>query len=99
MTDEPWDRIREILDRALDRPPGERADWLDAVCEDPQIRAEVESLLAAYEEDDPFFETGGAREGARPEAPDRPAAGARIGPRPGPGSATTACSRKSGSGG
>ena len=79
MTDEPWDRIREILDRALDRPPGERADWLDAVCEDPQIRAEVESLLAAYEEDDPFFETGGAREGARLEASDRPAAGARIG--------------------
>lgn len=79
MTDEPWDRIREILDRALDRPPGERADWLDAVCEDPQIRAEVESLLAAYEEDDPFFETGGAREEAQPEAPDRPAAGARIG--------------------
>jgi len=79
MTDEPWDRIREILDRALDRPPGERADWLDSVCEDPKIRAEVESLLAAYEEDDPFFDTGGAREEARPEAPDRPAAGARIG--------------------
>ena len=79
MTDEQWDRIREVLNRGLDRPPGERADWLDSACEDPKVRAEVESLLAAYEEDDPFFETGGASEEARPEAPDRPAAGARIG--------------------
>jgi hypothetical protein len=59
MTSEQWARVRDVLHRALDRPPEERADWVGAVCEDePEIRAEVESLLGAYEADDALFETG-----------------------------------------
>ncbi len=56
MTTEQWTRIWDLLDRALDRPPDERMDWLDTVCADaPTVRAEVESLIKAYDPTDPLF--------------------------------------------
>jgi tetratricopeptide (TPR) repeat protein/predicted Ser/Thr protein kinase len=48
---EQWQRIKDIVGSALDRPPAERSTYLDDVCShDSALRAEVESLLAAYED-------------------------------------------------
>ncbi len=46
---ERWDRIKEIVGEALERPPSERAVYLDVACSrDASIRGEVESLLSAH---------------------------------------------------
>jgi serine/threonine-protein kinase len=50
-----WSRIESLFDAALDVPPAERAQFLEARCDDPAVRAEVESLLAAREEAPEFF--------------------------------------------
>jgi hypothetical protein len=51
MTPERWQRLKPLFFEALDRPPGERAAFLDEVCaEDAELRAELEALLEA--EDD-----------------------------------------------
>ncbi len=49
MTPEVWREVRELLDPALDLPPAEQSAYLNRVCagRDPQIRRELESLLAA----------------------------------------------------
>ena len=45
-----WQKIAELFDAALGRPPAERAAWLDAACgEDADLRREVAALLAAHE--------------------------------------------------
>src|SRR5262245_15662296 len=49
-TREGWQRIKLILDDALDVPAGERAVLIAARCEgDEELRREVESLAAAAE--------------------------------------------------
>ncbi len=48
MDRERWRRIDEILDAALDHASQERARFLDDACAgEPELRAEVESLIAA----------------------------------------------------
>ncbi len=45
-----WRRIEPLLDEALDLPPEERSAFLDSACaDDPDLRADVEALLAADE--------------------------------------------------
>jgi eukaryotic-like serine/threonine-protein kinase len=44
-----WKRVKEIVGEVLERKPDERADYLDSACAgDADLRAEVESLLAAH---------------------------------------------------
>src|SRR5215831_117374 len=46
-----WQKIKEIVGSALERPAGERSAYLDEVCsQDSALRAEVESLLAAHQD-------------------------------------------------
>jgi len=46
VTDPHWQRVKAIFAEAMERPPHERAGWLDAACaDDPSLRAEVVSLL------------------------------------------------------
>jgi TolB-like protein/Flp pilus assembly protein TadD/tRNA A-37 threonylcarbamoyl transferase component Bud32 len=46
-----WDRIVELVGRAVELPPEDRNAWLDRECgDDPALRSEVESLLAAASE-------------------------------------------------
>lgn len=46
-----WEEIKRIFQHALDLPAEQRTQYLDKSCKDsPEIRQEVESLLAAYEE-------------------------------------------------
>ena len=48
MTPDRWNRVKDVLDEALDRPAGkEREAFLDKACAgDEDLRVEVESLLA-----------------------------------------------------
>ena len=54
--EEQWPRIKEIVGAALEREPNERGAFLDEACSENQsLRAEVTSLLAAYDEADVLF--------------------------------------------
>ena len=67
MTDAPgseraaerWENVRRLFHDALERPAGEeRAGFLDSACaNDPELRAEVESLLASHERAGSFLES------------------------------------------
>ena len=50
MTPERWQEVKIVLAAALERKPSERLAYLDAVCAEPSLRAEVESLIAAHEQ-------------------------------------------------
>jgi len=80
MTPEDWDSVRKLFHEALDRPPLERASFLQKECVDPGIRAEVEELLANTDDaNDPLSSPAveGARE-AIEAAFGKPKAGSRI---------------------
>ena len=53
ITPEHRQRIKDLFNSALDRPSAERSQFLDAACTgDESLRAEVESLLSAHDEDE-----------------------------------------------
>ena len=55
---EHWGKIKEIVGAALEREPSERPAFLNGVCGvDKSLRAEVESLLSAYESADGLSES------------------------------------------
>ena len=48
MTGESWERVKEILHRAMQLAPEQRSEFLDEACvSDPTLREEVKSLLLA----------------------------------------------------
>ena len=58
MTPERWQKIKRILDSALDRAPGERPAFLDHECKgDLALREEVESLIASHKEAGSVFDS------------------------------------------
>ncbi len=58
MTSERWQKIKALLDRALELDEAARRALLDRECaDDAEIRSEVESLIASYEEDKSFLES------------------------------------------
>lgn len=62
-----WRRLNDLFEQALTRPVGERAAFIAAsAASDPDLRAELESLLAAHDDEPDFLE--------------RPAAGASAAP-------------------
>jgi serine/threonine protein kinase len=50
MTPEQWQRVRPILESALELDPASRASYLDGACADSILRGEVESLIASHEQ-------------------------------------------------
>ena len=57
MTPDRWQKVEAILQDALDRPPHERASFLDeAFSEDEDLRSETATLIAAYDEAGDFIE-------------------------------------------
>src|SRR5208282_5669460 len=51
MTPERWQRIREVLEKALELAPGERSVYLNEECSsDLSLRQEVETLLASSDD-------------------------------------------------
>lgn len=57
MTPERWQQIEEVLQAALDRPPGDRASFLEGLCDgDFELRSETDSLIDALEQAGDFIE-------------------------------------------
>ena len=57
MTPERWQQVEDVLQAALDRPPQERAAYLDEVCAgDEELKEEASSLLSAHDEAGDFIE-------------------------------------------
>src|SRR5260370_4318172 len=50
MTHEEWERVRPILESALELDAASRPAFLDDACENPFLRREVESLINSHEQ-------------------------------------------------
>jgi len=50
MTPEVWQRVRPILESALELDPVGRSSFLDGACANPNLRREVESLIASHDQ-------------------------------------------------
>lgn len=56
MSPELWRQARKVFEDALDREPAERGAFVDEAClGDPQLLAEVSSLLASHDQADDVF--------------------------------------------
>lgn len=57
MTPERWKKLEEVFESAVQRPPSERAAFLERACDgDPTLRNQVETLLLSYEKAGSFME-------------------------------------------
>jgi len=57
MKAERWEKVIDLFQSALERPPEERAAFLDETCHDDEgMRREVESLLTSHECAENFIE-------------------------------------------
>ncbi len=66
MTPERWRQVEEVLQAALDRPPVERAAFLDEACAgDTELLSEAGGLLSAHEEAGEFLEVPAIARDAR----------------------------------
>src|SRR5687767_1347792 len=58
MTPEHWQRIKSILESALERGPAERAAFIREACAgDDSLQTEVEALITSHERADGFIES------------------------------------------
>ena len=65
LTPERWQRVKEVLGRALETEPDQRAAYLEKACaSDASLRADVEHLLAAEMEAGPAFLSRMAADGS-----------------------------------
>ncbi len=82
MNAEDWQRVKELFEAAQALPVERRVRWLAAACDQPYIREEVESLLAAHESAGKFIERPPATEIAAAVAGLAPATltGHTVGP-------------------
>ncbi|HKW35568.1 MAG TPA: protein kinase [Candidatus Acidoferrum sp.] len=57
MTPEEWQRVKEVLQAALDLDPQERETFLNSACASQEsMRNEIESLLRSHDQDEAFLE-------------------------------------------
>jgi eukaryotic-like serine/threonine-protein kinase len=67
MSDERWQRIKDVLQAALERAPELRSAFLDEACgDDAEMRTEVEQLLVSHGEAGSFLEEPAALPGPLP---------------------------------
>ena len=50
LTPERWQEVKKVFADALERAPAQRPAYLDQACPEPDLRREVESLIAAHEQ-------------------------------------------------
>lgn len=75
-----WQRIEEVYNKALECPPDERLALLDASCSsDPELRREVESLLAARTKAEHFLAPSELHDHIADLESNAPAVGSRVG--------------------
>ena len=66
MTPERWQRVEEVLQAALDRPPADRAAFLNEACAgDDDLERETNSLVEAYDDANDFFAAPAIAQDAR----------------------------------
>ncbi|MEO8436183.1 MAG: serine/threonine-protein kinase [Pyrinomonadaceae bacterium] len=66
MTPERWQQVEEVLQGALDRPPQDRASFLQQVCAgDSELKSEATSLVNAFDEAGDFIEQPAIAQDAR----------------------------------
>jgi serine/threonine protein kinase/Tfp pilus assembly protein PilF len=81
MQPQEWQRIKDVLSAALDRPAAERGRFLAEACDgDDNLRREVDSLLAAHEEPENLLEQHSLDLHARLNAAGATYVGRRFGP-------------------
>ncbi|HXG67063.1 MAG TPA: protein kinase [Blastocatellia bacterium] len=83
MKPERWKQIDQLLEAALERPPGQRAALLDAACGgDEALRSEVEALIRSDEQAASFMEAPAFEVGAGLLVEDKSDSlvGQRLGP-------------------
>jgi eukaryotic-like serine/threonine-protein kinase len=68
MIPERWDRIKDMLNRAMQLAPDERSVFLDSACSDASLRQEVESLLEHAQARSSFLEPAALVEANAPSA-------------------------------
>ena len=80
MTPERWQQVKEIFHGALERERALRPDFLARACgADAELRAEVESLISAHEDDASFIDAPAMGQGLLDEEPDVLRPGQRFG--------------------
>ncbi|REJ75163.1 MAG: hypothetical protein DWQ36_06345 [Acidobacteria bacterium] len=67
MDPQRWQRVCDLAERAWVLPPSERPGFLARECDDPELRREVERLLAADEDSEAFFGSLAERSGLSPD--------------------------------
>jgi serine/threonine protein kinase/predicted negative regulator of RcsB-dependent stress response len=83
MTPERWQQVKEVLQHALECAPQERDAFLAEACTgDEALRAEIESLLASYEQAGSFIAAPAVADAAEllDDSSDDSLLGQRIGP-------------------
>jgi eukaryotic-like serine/threonine-protein kinase len=81
MNTERWQRVRELFEAALENPPADVDRWLAERNSDPEVRAELASLLASHSKAGDFLsQPVGDRPELFEEASPGLAAGQVIGP-------------------
>lgn len=78
MTAERWAQVKAVFAQALELPPAERRAYIEREAVDPEVREEVESLLAASDEAGEFIEQP-ALAPTPPAGGEFPAPGDRVG--------------------
>src|SRR6201993_4472257 len=64
-----WQKIKEIVGAAVERPSAERTAYLEQACsQDSELRKEVESLLSAYQDSERLSEAPWRAEAPKNEA-------------------------------
>jgi serine/threonine-protein kinase len=81
MAPDRWQHILEVFNVAAERDSADRDAYLDDACaDDADLRAEVASLLATYDEDPAFLEDPAARIPEPPAEVEETMEGQRAGP-------------------
>src|SRR5512145_1806702 len=79
MTPERWQQVKHLFQSVVERETSERAAFLDQACAgDPDLRRELETLLASDERAENFLEAPAAK--LRTDQPAESPSGRRIGP-------------------
>ncbi|HWW97384.1 MAG TPA: protein kinase [Edaphobacter sp.] len=68
MSSSTWIRVSDLVDAAMQLSPEERAGYLDKACDDPKLRAYIDSLVVPFEQAGDFLEEPALESYARSNA-------------------------------